>query len=144
MRKKGPDGYAQWDEALRLPLTSAHAEFLRRGELGRKDSYLYAPLYNRLSDYVTDTFNKAAKRLDGAADGAAAVFELKRFNAVLKRLMFFYGVAFIRDEDKKRLAGSVSEAARSLADGIERKVGDNADILYEVCAIRRAVRTEER
>lgn len=139
-RGKGPVSYMQWTEALASPLTYENAQYMQRGVCKSKD--LYPALFNRLSDYVTDEFDNAAKRLNAESVGTDVACALHRFAARFGRLFFFRRVGSLEKKDADRLASSLCEAAQRVLARYEKAT--DADILFECAAIRRIATTEAK
>ena len=141
-RSKGPKRYEEWDAALSRPLDYENAEYLSCGTLGQKE--LYAPLFNRISDFVTGDFNRNRVMPSGEAGGTESVYALKKFTARLKLLMFYKKLDFLKEADKNALTGSLETATKAALESLKARFGgDDPDMGYEIYALERAFKTDK-
>ncbi|MCI9032259.1 MAG: hypothetical protein HFK09_07085 [Clostridia bacterium] len=142
-KRKGPARYEEWNAVLSRRLDYESAEILSCGSLKEKE--LYAPLFNRISDFVTDDFNKSRLSLDVEMSGTERVYALRKFSSRLKLLMFFKKLGFLRKEDKAALTDSLERATKAAAAALkERYGGDDPDLGHEICALESAFKTDTK
>ena len=137
MRKRiaGPAAYSQWVEVLSKPLTYESAIYLQHGKLKEKE--LTLTLFNRISDYVVDAYNRKIEAVK-AAEFTEIVFALRRFTAELGQLLFFQALDFLSDTHKQALMQSLKDATAELIRTISEKFNtQDADLLYELNSLRR-------
>lgn len=142
-KPKGPQSYSQWTDALAAPLTVGHAEYLRLGTLKQKS--LYSAVFNRLSDYVTDTLDAEIGLLGRCYDTLGAVYELRRFGGALKRLFFFAALDFIDKRDSAALAEAVrASALRAIARFVPADGALDPELEFEIGAVKRILTSEAK
>lgn len=127
MRKKpgGPRNYREWTEALSRPLTALNAQYLRNGELKEKE--LRASLFNRISDYVVEEFNRSAAAVR-EAEPEELVFRLEGLCTKLRLCLFFRELGFLAPAHREALVASLSRAAEEFVSVGEET--QNADVSF--------------
>ena len=137
MRLKGPSGYAEWDSALKNPLTVESCAFLSRGKLEKKQSY--SALFNRISDAVTRGLDTAGGQIDVNGGQITAVYCLRRYSAYIKRLFFYKKLSFIKKCDSDNLTGEIARVARSVITNVGAVYPDSADVQFELSMLERVL-----
>lgn len=133
-KRASPKRYAEWTALLQGPLSDETALLLRQGSLKEKE--LSTALFNRISDYVVEEFNRAAAAVQ--AESGEIIFALKGFSAVLSRLLFFTQLGFIREEHRTALYNSLQTATGELIRNVmERFTPQDANVLFELNVLRR-------
>lgn len=136
MRKKaldGPRSYGDWLKALSWPLTALNAQYLRNGKLKEKE--LRTSLFNRISDYVVEEFNRSAAAVR-EAEPQELVFRLEALCTKLRLCLFFRQLDFLAAAHREALIASLSRATHALV-AAEEEI-QNADVSYallELCQI---------
>lgn len=136
MRKKadvGPRSYGEWIQALSWPLTVLNAQYLRNGKLKEKE--LCTSLFNRISDYVVEEFNRSAAAVRDA-EPEELVFRLEALCTKLRLCLFFRKLDFLAAAHREALAESLFRTTQALVFA-EREI-QNADVSYallELCQI---------
>ena len=134
-RIAGPNLYSEWVEALSSPLTYERAVYLQHGRL--KDKKLEKTLFNRISDYVVDSFNRNVEAVK-AADYPEIIYALRRFTAGLSQLLFFRHLSFLAEKNRQALLKSLTDATGELIKEISAKFNtQDADLLFELNTLRR-------
>lgn len=132
MRKKpiGPRNYSEWAAALSHPLTALNAAYLRNGEL--KDRGLGVDLFNRISDYVVEEFNRSAAAVQ-RAEPQELYFQLEALCSKLRLCLFFRELAFLAPAHREALLSSLSRAVTELISA--EKGTQDADISFALCEL---------
>ncbi len=133
--RKGPVHYIDWTEALSHPLDAENYTYLKCGKLKEKE--LTASLFNRISDYVVEEFNRGAEAVKRAERGEL-IYVLVAFTAKLARLFFYQGLSFFEEKHKDALTCSVKDALNELIRALSARDSEpDADLLYEICILKR-------
>lgn len=133
--RKGPVHYIDWTEALSRPLDAENYAYLKGGKLKEKD--LATSLFNRISDFVVDEFNRGAEAVKRAERGEL-VYTLAGFSAKLSRLFFYRELSFLEEKHREALTRSLQDALKELIRYLAARCSEqDADVLFAIGVLKR-------